>query len=94
MARVTPAVERASGPLPEELRRSVRSPLLMVSIMARIAISVGVVLLMVRKPALLLSILTVVLAVGIGVAAGVVSGTREPSQSAIGSGVAPREAKR
>src|SRR5215471_17437396 len=36
MARVTPAAEQASRPLPEELRRSLRSPPLMVSIMTRI----------------------------------------------------------
>ena len=94
MARATPAVERASGPLPEELRRSLRSPLLTVSIMTRIAITVGILLLMVLKPAPLPSILTIVSAVGIGVAAGLVSGTRQPPASTIGSAVAPTDAKR
>lgn len=94
MARLTPAVERASGPLPEELRRGLRSPLLTVSIMTRIAITVGIVFLMVEKPALLASLLTIFLAAGIGVAAGLVAGTRAPSASAIGSAAPPTEAKR
>jgi hypothetical protein len=94
MARVTQAVERTPGPLSEELRRSLRSPLLTVSIMTRIAITVGIVFLMVLKPALLTAILTIVLSVGIGVAAGLVSGAREPSARAIGSAVPPTDAKR
>ena len=94
MARVTPAVERASGPLPEELRRGLRSPLLTVSPMTRIAITVGIVLLMVRKPALPPSVLTIVPAVGSGGAAGLVPGTREPSPRVTGSAVAPTDAKR
>jgi hypothetical protein len=94
MARVTPAVERASGPLPEELRRALRSPLLTISIMTRIAITVGIVFLMVQKPALLISILTIVLAAGIGVAAGLVSGTREPSAGGIGAAAPPTDTSR
>jgi hypothetical protein len=94
MARITPAVERASGPLPEELRRGLRSPLLTVSIMTRIAITVGIVFLMLQKPALLSSILTIVLAAGIGAAAGLASGARGPSGSAIGRAAAPTDATR
>jgi hypothetical protein len=94
MARVTAAVERASGPLPEALRRGLRSPLLTVSIMTRIAITIGIVFLMVQKPALRTSILTIVLAAAVGVAAGLVSGTREPSASAIGTAVPPTDAER
>jgi hypothetical protein len=94
MARVTRAVERASGPLSEELRRGLQTPVLTVSIMTHIAITVGIVFLMVLKPALVSSILTIVLAVGIGVAAGLVSGTRQPSPSPIGSAVPPTDAKR
>jgi hypothetical protein len=93
-ARVTPAVERASGPLSEELRRGLQTPVLTVSIMTRIAITVGIVFLMVLKPALVSSILTIVLAVGIGVAAGLVSGTRHPPASPSGSAAAPTDAKR
>lgn len=94
MARVTPAVERTPGPLPEELRRGSRSPLLTVSPLTRIATTVGIVLLMVRKPALPPSVLTIVPAVGSGVAAGLVPGTREPSPRVTGSAVAPTDAKR
>jgi hypothetical protein len=94
MARVTPAVERASGRLPEELRHGLRSPLLTVSIMTRIAITIGIVFLMVHKAALLTSILTIALAVGIGVAAGLVSGRRGPSASAIGTAAPPTDARR
>jgi hypothetical protein len=94
MARLTSAVERASGPLPQELRRGLRSPLLTVSIMTRIAITVGIVFLMVQKPALLTSLLTIILAVGIGGATGLVSGMRGPSGSAIASAAPPTDAKR
>jgi hypothetical protein len=92
MARITPAVERASGPLPEELRHDLRSPLLTVSIMTRIAITVGIVFLMVQKPALLTSLVTIILAAGIGATAGLVSGTRPPS--AIGTAAPSADGKR
>lgn len=94
MARLTPAVERASGPLPQELRRGLQSPLLTVSIMTRIAITVGIVFLMVQKPTLLTSLLTIVLAAGIGATAGLVSGIREASASAIDTAAPPTDAKR
>ena len=94
MARLTPAVERAAGPLSQELRRGLRSPLLTVSIMTRIAITVGIVFLMVRKPALLASLLTIVLAAAVGVAAGLVFGIRKPSASAIDTATPPTDAKR
>lgn len=94
MARVTPAAERASGPLPEELRHDLRSPLLTVSLLTRIAITVGIVFLMVQKPALLTSLVTIVLAAGIGAAAGLVSGRRGSSASAIDSAATPTDAKR
>jgi hypothetical protein len=94
MARLTPAVPRAAGPLPEELRRGLQTPLLTVSIMTRIAITVGIVFLMVRKPALLASLLTIVLAIVVGVAAGFVFGIRKPSAGGIGSAAAPTDAER
>ena len=94
MARVTPAAERASGPLPEELRHDLRSPLLTVSLLTRIAITVGIVFLMVQKPALLTSLVTIVLAAGIGAAAGLFSGRRGSSASAIDSAATPTDAKR
>ena len=94
MARVTPAVERAAGPLPEELQHDLRSPLFTVSLLTRIAITVGIVFLMVQKPALLTSLVTIVLAAGIGAAAGLVSGRRGSSASAIDSAATPTDAKR
>ena len=94
MARITPAVERASGPLPEELRHDLRSPLLTVSLLTRIAITVGIVFLMVQKPALPTSLVTIILAAGIGVAAGLVSGTRAPSASAIDTTSPPAGGRR
>jgi len=74
MARITSAVEQASGPLPEDLRRDLRSPLLTVSFLTRVAITIGIVFLMVQKPALLSSVLTVVLAAAAGAAVGLVTG--------------------
>jgi len=76
MARITPAVEQASGPLREELRRDLRSPLLVVSFLTRVAITVGIVFLMVHKPAALPSVLTIVLAAAVGAAVGLISGRR------------------
>ena len=63
-------------------------------VVGALAITVGIVLLMVRKPALLTSLPTITLAVGIGVASGLVSGTREACVSAIGRAVPPTDAKR
>ena len=96
MARVTPAVERASQLLSEELRRDLRSPLLTVSITIRIAITVAIVFLMVQKPTLATSILTIVIATGIGVTAGLVPSARVSSASAIeiDTAVSPQDAKR
>lgn len=70
MARVGPGVERASGPLPEEVRRGLRSPALSISIAVRISTTVGIVFLMVEKPDLSESLLAISVAAGIGVAAG------------------------
>ena len=94
MARLTPPVEQASGPLSEELRHGLRSTVLTVSIMTRIAITIGIVFLMVQKPALLICLLTITLAVGIGVAAGLLSGTRAPAASTIGTAAPPTDAQR
>ena len=81
MARITPAVEQASGPLPEDLRSDLRSPLLTVSFLTRVAITIGIAFLMVQKPALLASVLTVVLAAAVGAAAGLVTGRGAGGQS-------------
>jgi hypothetical protein len=94
MARLTPAVKQAAGPLSQELRRSLRSPLLTVSLMTRIAITIGIVFLMVQKPTLLTCLLTITLAATVGVAAGLVSGTRAPSATEIGSAAPSTDANR
>ena len=94
MARITPAVERASGPLREELRHDLRSPLLTVSLLTRIAITVGIVFLMVQKPALPASLVTITLAAGIGAAAGLVSGRRAPSASPVDTAAPPADGNR
>jgi hypothetical protein len=49
---------------------------------------------MVQKPALFTCLLTITLAVGIAVAAGLVSGTRGPSASAIDTAAPPTDAQR
>ncbi|HZD68294.1 MAG TPA: hypothetical protein VFA45_05045 [Actinomycetes bacterium] len=81
MAQITPAVQRTPGPLPEELRRALRTPLLTISINTRITITAGIVFLMVLKPALLTSLLTIVLAITLGLTAGLISGIHQPSTS-------------
>jgi hypothetical protein len=50
MARIAPAIERAAGPLTEELRRAVRAPALTISLAIRIAIAIGIAFVMVWKP--------------------------------------------
>jgi hypothetical protein len=78
MARVAPGIERAAGALPEDLRRGIRSTALATSITTRIAITVGIVFLMVRKPELVTSISIIGVAGAIGVVAGLVLGARKP----------------
>jgi hypothetical protein len=93
MARITPAIEQASGPLADELRHGLRSARLTISITTRIAITVGIVFLMVQKPSLLTSVLTIVVAAGIGVAAGLLTGTREPPASSVATAATPADAR-
>lgn len=78
MARIKPGIEGTVGPLPEDLRRGIRSPLLAISITTRIAITLGIVLLMVRKPEPLPSVVVICLATAIGVAAGLAFGVLTP----------------
>jgi len=61
--------------------------------MTRIAITIGIVFLIVQKPTLLTSVLTIALAAAAGAAAGLVSGRRAPSASAVGSAAAQRQAR-
>jgi hypothetical protein len=79
MARIGPGIERASGPLPEEVRRGLRSPALSISISLRISTTVGIVFLMVEKPDLLESLIAIAVAAGIGVAAGLAIRFRDVS---------------
>lgn len=78
MASVGPGVERAAGALPDDLRRGIRSRALAVSITTRIAITVGIVFLMIWKPELVTSILVICTAAAIGIATGLALGVREP----------------
>lgn len=94
MARLTQAVESAVGTISEELRRALRTPVLVVSLLIRIAITTGIVYLMVEKPDLLFSILTIVLAAAIGAAAGFFMGRREPLSTAIRRAAPPAEPQR
>jgi hypothetical protein len=73
-ARIQPGIESAVGPLSDELRRGIGSRLLTISITTRIAITLGVVFLMVRKPEALPSAIVVCAAAAIGVAAGLALG--------------------
>ena len=70
MARVEHSLEHAMGALPEPLRDSVRSPVLMISMTMRGAITVAIVLLMVSKPGALASIMAIGIAAGVGVGLG------------------------
>ncbi len=84
MARITAELERATGSVTPELRRSVRNPILMVSIATRIGITIGVVFLMVLKPALLTALLTIALGAGVGALAGMAIGRASSTQRASG----------
>jgi len=70
MARIAPDIERADGALSEELRHTIRGRLLAISITTRIAVTLGIVFLMVRKPDLLPSVAVIGSAAAIGLAAG------------------------
>jgi hypothetical protein len=76
MARIGPPVGRAQGPLPDELRSTLRDPILLTSLWVRSAIVLGIALLMTLKPSGLASLVTILLAVGIGLLAGQLTGRR------------------
>jgi hypothetical protein len=78
MARIQPGIESAMGPLGDELRRKIGSRVLTISITTRIALTVGIAFLMVRKPDPLPSVIVVCVAAAVGVAAGSVLGMRAP----------------
>jgi hypothetical protein len=74
MARIGPTLGRAQGPLPDELRGTLRDPILLTSLWVRSAIVLGIALLMTVKPTGLASLVIIVLAVGIGLLAGQLTG--------------------
>lgn len=76
MARIGPAVGRSSGPLSDDLKAALRDPILLVSLRTRLGIVLGILLLMTLKPALLPSLVVVVLAGAIGLLTGWISSPR------------------
>jgi hypothetical protein len=78
MARLAPGIENAVGPLAEELRGAIRSRVLSISIAARIAITLGIVFLMVKKPDLLLALVVIAVALLLGLGAGFALGSGTP----------------
>jgi len=72
MARMGPAAGRAVGPLSDQLRAALRDPILMASFRVRLAIVIGIALLMSVKPSVVVSLLVVVAAAAIGVLASLV----------------------
>ena len=76
MARIGPAVGRTQGPLSDEVRGMLRSPILLMSLLVRLAIVLGVVLLMTVKPAALASLVVIAAAIALGLVAGRVPARR------------------
>jgi hypothetical protein len=70
MARIGPAVGRAQGPLSDEMRRTLRDPILLRSLRVRLAMVLGVVFLMTLKPSAGASLVVIVLAIAFGLLAG------------------------
>jgi hypothetical protein len=81
-ARLAPAIERAAGSLPENLRNEIRAPVLTASLAMRIAITVGIAFLMVQKPERLEAFVVVALAAALGGAVGWALGVRPPRLAA------------
>jgi hypothetical protein len=70
MARIGPAVGRASGPLSDDHRRLLQDPVLVTSIRTRLALVLGIVFLMTVKPSAAASLVVVTVAMGVGLLAG------------------------
>jgi hypothetical protein len=81
-ARLAPAIERSTGLLPDDLRVVIRSPVLTVSLAMRVAITIGIAFLMVRKPERLEAFAIVGTAAVFGAIIGWALGTRR--RSAVG----------
>jgi hypothetical protein len=77
MARIGPSIERTVGALPEDLQRDSGSRVLAISMTTRVAITIGIVFLMVRKPDMVPSVMVIGLAAAIGVGAGLALGVRK-----------------
>jgi hypothetical protein len=86
MARIGPAVGGSQGPLSDELRSSLRDPILLTSLWVRSAIVLGIALLMTLKPAGLTSLVIIVLAVAIGLLAGQLAVRRRRNEYATAIG--------
>jgi hypothetical protein len=80
MARIGPAIGRSSGPLSDELKATLRDPILVVSIWTRLGIVLGIALLMTQKPSLVASLVIVILAGGFGLLAGQISSRRSRNE--------------
>src|SRR2546425_12799965 len=86
MARTGPAVGRAQGPLSDELRSTLRDPILLTSLWVRSAIVLGIALLMTLKPSGLASLVIIVFAVAIGLMAGQLAARRSRNEYATEAG--------
>jgi hypothetical protein len=86
MARIGPAVGRAQGPLSDELRSTLRDPILLTSVWVRSAIVLGIALLMTLKPSGLASLVIIVFAVAIGLIAGQLATRRSRNEYAADAG--------
>jgi hypothetical protein len=75
MAAINRALEQEAGSVPHSLQSLIRDSRLRISIQTRTAIALGIVFLMTAKPDLLVSLLTIAVAVILGL----VSGVRMPS---------------
>lgn len=80
LARIGPAVGRSSGPLSDDLKAALRDPILVPSFRTRLGIVLGVLVLMTLKPALLPSLVIVVVAGAIGLLTGLISSPRSRNQ--------------
>ena len=76
--RFAPVLDRATGALPDDLRSAIRAPVLAASLVMRIAITVAIAFLMVKKPERLEAFGIVLLAGALGAMAGWALGVRRP----------------
>jgi hypothetical protein len=87
MARIGPSIGRASGPLSDRFRGLLRDPVLLASFRVRLAIVIGIALLMSLKPSVIASLVVVVTGAVVALVAGAVTtgrhevGTQAPGAS-------------